>query len=80
MGNFAEVVAREIDHPVVEKKELKMTRGDRFAFYKIGPVISISVSVGKTQMETPVILLPSCHNYTEIIIVQVSQSASRLRP
>ena len=44
MGSFAEVVAKEIKHPVNSKEELCISRTDRFSFYKIGPVLSISVS------------------------------------
>ena len=44
MESFAEVIAKEIKHPVNSKEELCISRTDRFAFYKIGPVLSISVS------------------------------------
>ena len=44
MGSFAELIAREIGHPKVLKEELNIAKTDRFSFYKIGPVLSISVS------------------------------------
>ena len=44
VGNFAELIAKEINHPVITKEELDISKGDRFAFYKIGPVLSVSVS------------------------------------
>ena len=45
MAAFAELVAKEINHPQVTKEELSIAKSDRFAFYKIGPVLSISVSI-----------------------------------
>lgn len=45
MGSFAELIAREINHPKITKGELDISKTDRFAFYKIGPVLSISVSL-----------------------------------
>lgn len=44
MASFAELIAKEIGHPCVTKEELDIAKTDRFAFYKIGPVLSISVS------------------------------------
>ena len=46
MGGFAEFIAQEIGHPSVKREELSISKpgSDRFAFYKIGPVLSISVS------------------------------------
>ena len=44
MGGFAERIAREIGHPKQDKKDLDISKTDRFAFFKIGPVLSISVS------------------------------------
>ena len=44
MSSFAELIAKEIGHPQVTKEELSITKTDRFAFFKIGPVLSISVS------------------------------------
>jgi uridine phosphorylase len=44
MSSFAEVIAKEIGHPQVTKEELSIAKTDRFAFFKIGPVLSISVS------------------------------------
>ena len=44
MSSFAELIAKELGHPQVTKEELSITQTDRFAFYKIGPVLSISVS------------------------------------
>lgn len=44
MGVFAEMVAKAIGHHKTELKELDLSRTDRFSFYKIGPVISVSVS------------------------------------
>lgn len=43
MASFAELVAREIGHPTLERKELEMSRSDRYSLYKIGPVISVNV-------------------------------------
>lgn len=43
MSNFAGVIAKAINHPQTELHHLNMTRTDRFSFYKIGPVISVSV-------------------------------------
>ena len=45
MAAFAELVAKEINHPLVTREELSISKTDRFAFYKIGPVLSISVSL-----------------------------------
>ena len=44
MGSFAELIAKEIGHHDVEKHQLDISKTDRFSFYKIGPVISVSVS------------------------------------
>ena len=44
MGSFAELVAKEIGHHDTEKHKLKISRTDRYKFYKIGPVLSVSVS------------------------------------
>ena len=44
MGSFAELVAKEIGHHNVEKHQLDISKTDRFSLYKIGPVISVSVS------------------------------------
>ena len=46
MGGFAEFIAKELGHPHVQREELSISKEgmDRFAFYKIGPVLSISVS------------------------------------
>ena len=46
MGGFAEFIAKELGHPHVKREELSISKEgmDRFAFYKIGPVLSISVS------------------------------------
>ena len=41
MASFAELVAEKI---VPKQKVLEMTKTDRYSFYKIGPVISVSVS------------------------------------
>jgi len=48
MGGFAEFIAREIGHPNVKREELSISKpgSDRFAFYKIGPVLSISHGMG----------------------------------
>ena len=46
MGSFAELIAKEINHPETSKDKLNISRTDRFAFYKIGPVLSVSVSSG----------------------------------
>ena len=44
MRSFAEVIAREINHPVQTAEQLDIHRTDRYALYKIGPVLSVSVS------------------------------------
>ena len=44
MSSFAELIAKELGHPQVTKEELSIAKTDRYAFYKIGPVLSISVS------------------------------------
>ena len=44
MGSFAELIAKELGHPKVTKEELSISKTDRFSFFKIGPVLSISVS------------------------------------
>ena len=44
MRSFAEVIAKEINHPVQTAEQLDIHRTDRYAFYKIGPVLSVSVS------------------------------------
>jgi len=44
MANFAELVAKEIGWPKTTKEDLSIQRTDRFAFYKIGRVLSVSVS------------------------------------
>ena len=44
MGKFAELIAKEINYPQVAKEELSIHKTDRFSFYKIGPVLSVSVS------------------------------------
>ena len=49
MGSFAELIAKEIGHTHTSKKELDISKTDRFAFYKIGPVLSISVSIGEEE-------------------------------
>ena len=51
MGGFAEFIAREIGHPHVKREELSISKpgSDRFAFYKIGPVLSISVSSARVD-------------------------------
>ena len=46
MGAFAELIARELGHPEQDKEKLNIAKTDRFAFFKIGPVLSISVSGG----------------------------------
>ena len=45
MGVFAEFLAKELGHPQ-KKEELSISKEgmDRFAIYKIGPVLSVSVS------------------------------------
>jgi len=51
MGGFAEFIAQEIGHPHVKREELSISKpgSDRFAFYKIGPVLSISVSSARVD-------------------------------
>ena len=44
MGVFAELLAKETSHPQTTKEELSISKTDRFAFYKIGRVLSVSVS------------------------------------
>ena len=44
MGSFAELVAKEIGHHDIEKHQLDISKTDRYSFYKIGPVLSVSVS------------------------------------
>ena len=46
MGGFAEFLAKELGHPDEKKEELSISKEgmDRFAIYKIGPVLSVSVS------------------------------------
>ena len=46
MGVFAEFLAKELGHPHEKKEELSISKEgmDRFAIYKIGPVLSVSVS------------------------------------
>ncbi|CAI8040744.1 Uridine phosphorylase 2 [Geodia barretti] len=46
MRSFAEVIAREINHPVQTAEQLDIHRTDRYAFYKIGPVLSVSHGMG----------------------------------
>ena len=48
MGSFAEMIAKEIGHEVTDQDKLNQSRTDRFAFFKIGPVLSISVSTDVT--------------------------------
>ena len=43
MKSFAGVIAKAINHPQTEPDHLEIDRSDRFSFYKIGPVISVSV-------------------------------------
>ncbi len=45
MKSFAELIAKEINHAHDTVEDLKIQKTDRFAFYKIGPVLSISVSM-----------------------------------
>ena len=51
MGSFAEAVVKEINHPTCKMEELHVPRTHQFAFYKIGPVLSISVSEGESERE-----------------------------
>ena len=46
MGGFAEFLAKELGRPHEKKEELSISKEgmDRFAIYKIGPVLSVSVS------------------------------------
>ena len=44
MGDFAELIAKEIKHDKITKEALDISKTDRYALYKIGPVLSISVS------------------------------------
>lgn len=44
MESFATFIAQEIGHPQVEPEQLNISKSDRYAFFKIGPVLSISVS------------------------------------
>jgi uridine phosphorylase len=46
MRSFAEVIAKEINHPVQTAEQLDIHRTDRYAFYKIGPVLSVSHGMG----------------------------------
>ena len=43
MEKFAGIIAKAINHPQTEPDHLNMTKTDRFSFFKIGPVISVSV-------------------------------------
>ena len=44
MARFAEFIAREIGHLHQKREQLDISKIERFAFFKIGPVLSISVS------------------------------------
>lgn len=46
MASFAEVIAKEMNHPVQTADQLSIARTDRFALYKIGPVLSVSHGMG----------------------------------
>ena len=44
MASFAELIAKELGHATPTKEKLNITRTDRYDLFKIGPVLSISVS------------------------------------
>ena len=44
MGKFAEMIAEELTYPHTTMEKLSFQKTDRFSFYKIGPVLSVSVS------------------------------------
>ena len=46
MGSFAEVIAKEINHPIRTQNELSIARTDRFSFFKIGSILSVSHGMG----------------------------------
>ena len=45
MASFAELIAKAIGHHTSDVKQLDMAKTDRFCFYKIGPVLSVNVSI-----------------------------------
>ena len=45
MASFAELIAKELGHATTASDKLSITRTDRFDLFKVGPVLSISVSV-----------------------------------
>jgi len=46
MLKVAEALAEEFHLTEEEKKNMDISRTDRFSFYKVGPVLSVSVSEG----------------------------------
>lgn len=57
MGSFAEFIAKELDHPKTTRDELSISKTDRFAFFKIGPVLSTSVSLLIVVLSCVLVLL-----------------------
>ena len=48
MGKVANALAEEFHLSDDEKKQIDMSRTDRFLFYKVGPILSVSVSSHST--------------------------------
>ena len=64
MAGFAEFIAREIGHPDQKREQLDISKTDRFAFFKIGPVLSISVSVFFTNVQPYILNFKLFFNHT----------------
>ena len=64
MGVFAELLAKEIGHPQVTKEELSISKTDRFAFYKIGSVLSVSVSPDISVCDRDVLVIIRANKYS----------------
>ena len=45
MRKVANALAEEFHLSEEEKKQIDMSRTDRFLFYKVGPILSVSVSI-----------------------------------
>ena len=59
MGKVANALAEEFHLSDDEKKQIDMSRTDRFLFYKVGPILSVSVS-SHSSVKQPVCIILYC--------------------
>ena len=57
MCDVAEALAEEFHLSDDEKKQMDMSRTDRFVIYKVGPILSVSVSDHSTCSDSHVVCL-----------------------